>query len=352
MKGKKVMKKAYAFLLAAVAVLALGAWRIAPALSETQPAVAPAASGPAPAVIVAAGRVEPVSEEITIGSDLDGKLRAVPVEEGRHVRRGEVVAILDNGDFAARVESARAAVAEREAELDRLVNGTRLEERREAQAEVRRAEAILENARTERDRRQSLLDRGAISRSEFDTVNREYRVAAAAVEAARERYRFVDAAARADEVRRSEAVIARARAQLAEAEAMLAKTVIRSPIDGVVLRKYRKAGESVSATSSTPILMLGDVSRLRVRADVDETDVARLAAGQPAWVTAAAYGDRKFTGRVVRIGQILGRKNVRTDEPTERVDTKILETLIELDPGQELPLGLRVDAFLEVSGRS
>jgi len=49
------------------------------------------------------------------------------------------------------------------------------------------------------------------------------------------------------------------------------------------------------------------------------------------------------------VGRILGRKNVRTDEPSERVDTKILETLVELDPGQQLPLGLRVDSFVEVS---
>jgi HlyD family secretion protein len=92
---------------------------------------------------------------------------------------------------------------------------------------------------------------------------------------------------------------------------------------------------------------LGDTSRLRVRVDVDENDVAGVYVGQRAWVTAPAYGDRKFTGRVIQIGQMLGRKNVRKDEPSERVDTKILETLIELDPGTALPIGLRVDAFLE-----
>jgi hypothetical protein len=51
-------------------------------------------------------------------------------------------------------------------------------------------------------------------------------------------------------------------------------------------------------------------------------------------------------GRVIRIGGMLGRKNVRTDEPSERVDTKILETLVELDAGTSLPIGLRVDAFI------
>jgi HlyD family secretion protein len=346
------MKKRLAILFAAAALVSLAAWLILPSPSRIQVATAQSKPSPTLDVVVAAGRVEPVSEEVTIGSDLDGKLREVPVEEGQFVSRGQVVAVLDNSDFVARVALARAAVAEREAELERLHNGARQQERREALAMVRRAEAVLENARTERDRRQPLLDRGAISRSEFDAADREHRVAAASLEAARERYHFVDAEARSDELRRAEAAVLRARAQLAEAEAMLAKTVIRSPIAGIILRKYRKPGESVSATSVTPIVMLGDVSRLRVRADVDETDVARLALGQRAWVTASAYGDRKFSGRVVRIGRILGRKNVRTDEPTERVDTKILETLIDLDPGQDLPLGLRVDAFIEAAGRS
>jgi HlyD family secretion protein len=67
-------------------------------------------------------------------------------------------------------------------------------------------------------------------------------------------------------------------------------------------------------------------------------------------VTADAFGKQKFWGRVVRVGQQLGPKNVRTDEPTEKVDTKILETLIELNPGSPLPDGLRVDAFIVPEG--
>ena len=88
-----------------------------------------------------------------------------------------------------------------------------------------------------------------------------------------------------------------------------------------------------------------------MRLDVDEADVARLRVGEAALVTAEAYGTQRFTGHVIRVGRILGKKNVRTDEPSERVDTKILETLIELDRGQKLPLGLRVDAYVE-AGRA
>ncbi|MCC6391497.1 MAG: efflux RND transporter periplasmic adaptor subunit [Bryobacterales bacterium] len=299
-----------------------------------------------PAQIVAAGKVEPVSEEIQLGSELDGKLRQVLVKEGSRVRRGEVVAILENGDYSARVELAKATLTERQAALERLLNGARQQERAEAGAAVREMEAVLENTRAERARRQTLLARGAISHTEFDLADREYRVALARLDAAKERESFVNADARQDERLRAEAEIAQARARILEAEALLEKTFIRSPIDGVVLRRYLKGGESVSSKGNTPIAAIGDTSRLRVRVDVDETDVARLRLGQPAYVTADAYGSRRFTGRVVQIGQSLGPKNIRTDEPTERVDTKILETLVELDPGQPLPIGLRVDSHI------
>jgi hypothetical protein len=115
----------------------------------------------------------------------------------------------------------------------------------------------------------------------------------------------------------------------------------------VILRKLRHTGESVSTQFDSPAVTMADDSVLRVRLDVDESDVSKLKVGQRAYVTAEAYGDHKFWGRVIRVGRILGKKNIRTDEPSEHVDTKILETLVELDPGQQLPLGLRVDSFLE-----
>jgi hypothetical protein len=90
---------------------------------------------------------------------------------------------------------------------------------------------------------------------------------------------------------------------------------------------------------------LADTTTLHVRVDVDETDISKPRIGLQAYVTAATYGNMKFWGRVVRIGQILGKKNIRTDEPGERMDTKILETLIALDDSQMLLPGLRVDAF-------
>lgn len=148
---------------------------------------------------------------------------------------------------------------------------------------------------------------------------------------------------------RAEASLALVRAEVREAQARLAKTIIHTPITGVVLRRRKRVGESVSPEMTNAALFtIADTRTLRVRVDVDETYVARVRPGQRAYMKAAAYGEQQFWGRVVRVGQVLGHKNIRTEEPVERVDTKVLETLVELDRGQTLPPGLRVDTFILV----
>lgn len=300
-------------------------------------------------LIAAPGRVEALSEEIRVSSEITGRLKSVTVEEGDRVRKGQVLAQIENDDYVARVSAAEAALAQREAELQRTINGARSQERRASQASLKAAEAILENSRREAERRRVLADHQMISRDEAERYDRAYQVARAEYERAQQEFSLVDADAREEDRRKAEAAVASARAQLAEARAYLEKTYIRSPLDGVILRKFRHSGESVSTQFDSPIVTLADDSVLRVRLDVDETDVAKLRVGQPAFVTAEAYGAQKFTGRVIRVGRILGKKNVRTDEPSERVDTKILETLVELNPGQKLPLGLRVDSYIHVA---
>ena len=296
--------------------------------------------------IAAPGRVEPISEELEVAAEVSGRVAMLLVEEGDRVAAGAVIARLESADYEARAATARAALAIAEAEELRLVNGARAEERREARAAAAQADAALTQAVREHERR--LRARDVIAREELDRAASDVELARARQAEAWERARLVDAPARADERARARAAVQQARARILEAEAMLAKTVIRAPLAGTVLRVVRRAGESVSIESPDGghLATIADLSVLRVRADVDERDVARLRKGQRAWVTADAYGDRRFTGRVIRVGEMLGRKNIRTEEPTEKVDTKVLETLIELDPGQRLPVGLRVDAYI------
>ena len=301
-----------------------------------------------PMMIAGPGRVEPASEDIKIGSELSGRLKAVYVEEADAIRRGQVLAELENADYRAQVESARANVIAKEATLRKVVNGARRQERDEAWSSVNEAKAVMENANSELRRRQELFSAGVVSREELDRYAREADVAQAKYDAAVQQHALVDDRAREEDRSFAEADLKLAEGQLAEAQARYEKTSIRSPIDGSVLRKHHRSGESVSNSSTVPdpILTIGDRKTLRVRVDVDETDVSKVNVGQKAYVTADAFGKQKFWGHVVRVGQQLGPKNVRTDEPTEKVDTKILETLVELDPGSHLPDGLRVDAFI------
>ena len=326
-------------------------------------------------IIVAPGVVEAVSEEIEVGAEIAGKLKEVRVEEGDSVARGQILAVLENSDWTAQVATARAEIetlrrqqetavarlAETEADKLRLVNGSRPAERRAALAGYEQTSALVEQANRENLRRRKLYEAGDISREEYERSGRELDTAEAKAREMREKFNVVNADARTDEVARADAAIQAAGAQIREfdaqinqatarvreAEARLAKTIVRAPLAGVVLRKRLKAGEAFSPENSTAgIVTVGDVSALRVRVDVDETDVAKIRENQRAYITADAYGKQQFAAKVVKIAPILGRKNVRTDEPAEKVDKKILEVLLELEQNQKLPLGLRVNAFI------
>src|SRR6266850_2605003 len=292
------MKRSNYVLLAAGALLALSTANLLRSRGRAVAASEPKARSMSSTLIVAAGRVEAISEEIRVSSEISGRLKSVRVEEGDRVQSGQVLAEIENDDYRARVAGGEAELAQREAELRRTVNGARAQERREAEASLQAAKAVLNNAKSEAERRRGLAERNVISRD------------------------------------------------------YLEKSYIRAPISGVILRKLRHNGESVSTQFDSPVITMADDSTLRVRLDVDESDVSKLKVGQQAYVTAEAYGTRKFRGHVIRVGRILGKKNVRTDEPSEHVDTKILETLVELDPGQPLPLGLRVDSFVEIGNGS
>lgn len=343
------MKRTSYVVFGSAAILLVTSAVLARVRSHGATAAAATSHGSESGLIAAPGRVEAISEEIRVSSQLSGRLKKVNVEEGDRVQRGQVLAELENDDYEARIAAADAELQQREAELRRTINGARDQERREAEAAKQSAQAVLDNARSEAQRRRGLADRNVISRDEAERFERAYQVARAQYEQAAQHFALLDAPPREEDRSRAEAGVASARAQLAEARAYLEKSYIRAPLDGVILRKLRHTGESVSTQFDSPVVTIADDSILRVRLDVDEADVSKLQVGERAYVTAEAYGSQRFWGHVVRVGRVLGRKNVRTDEPSEHVDTKILETLVELDPGQGLPLGLRVDSFVEAA---
>ena len=351
------MTRTKLFVAAAIVAIAAINYGLLAARHDANPA-AVSPSETRRADVAGPGRVEALSEEVRVSTQVGGRLQSVLVDETDRVSAGQVVAVIENADYRARLASAEASLRLREAEARRVHNGAREQERRDAAAGLRESEAVLDNTNADVRRKRDLFREAVISRAELDKAEEQIRVSQAKVDSARERLSLIEAGSREEDKAKADAEVALATAAVAEARAVLEKTFVRAPIDGVVLRRHRRAGESVSTQFDSPVITMADRTRVRVRVDVDETDVARLRVGQPAYVTADEFPGRRFSGTVVRVGQLLGKKQVRTDEPSERVDTKILETLIDLDdvptgggaPGaRDLPLGLRVQAFIDTS---
>lgn len=164
-----------------------------------------------------------------------------------------------------------------------------------AKAAVDQARAELKDAELDYSRSRRLLQSNAASKSQFDSADAKRDLA---------------------------------RASLEMAEALLRDMHIASPVSGKVIAKYREAGESVKAGS--PILTIADTSAVRVRAEIDEDDVGHLALGQEASITADAYPGRVFTGKVIEIGERVGRRSIKLEDPSKISDTKVLEAKIEL----------------------
>jgi HlyD family secretion protein len=326
-----------------LAPLGLLVWSSArgPTTVKDKPAVV-SASHP---LVAAPGLVEPVTEEREVGAQVTGTLREMRIDENDRVIAGQVIAVVDNAEQTARVASARAELVLRQAELDKVVNGARAEERREARAALNEAEAKLDLAQREHARRAPLTRNGVSPQAALDQATSNLNASRANRTVMAERLAVVEKGARAEDLAAARAQVRLAEANLTLAEAQLEKTFVRSPVNGTVLRRTRVAGETVTANPPTTVAVIGDVHALRVRAEVDETNVGQVRVGERVEVTADAFPNKKFGGVVVRLSSRMGAKQVMTGRPTDKADAKVLQVLIDLDADVKLPVGLRVDAY-------
>ena len=157
--------------------------------------------------IAARGRVEgATSQEIKLASRVVGRLKEVPVNDGDPIRKGQIVAVLENNDLLAQVEQARANVLHAQAVLERLQNGARPEERAASRAAMNEAQAAADNARQNYQRSQKLFQEGGIiSQSVLDQAERDWKMAQARLESAHENYKLVMAPPRAEDVAAAQA---------------------------------------------------------------------------------------------------------------------------------------------------
>lgn len=323
--------------------LAVLLWPVAGATQTAREAAAGTAR------VAAAGRVEPKGEERVVIAESSGRLKRVLIEDGDKVTRGQLLAEVENAEQLALVQQAQAQTALRQAELERLRNGAREEERRMAAATLSEAEATLHVRRAERERRETLYARQQIGREARDEAVNQHALAEAALTRAQAQMQQIDKGARKEDLAIAEAALAAARAELARSEALLEKTRIRSPVDGVVLKRELREGEMVTALNPLPLARIGDVSQLYVRAEIDELDLTRVKVGDHASVRSDAFPKQVYKGRVERLSRRMGNRVIKTDNPAEKEDTRVLEALIRLDGNPALPIGLRVDVTLTSS---
>ena len=235
--------------------------------------------------------------------------------------------------------------------MERLINGARREERREAKAEAEALEAQLNGARQRQTCVLALRKSRATTDQELDDLRAEVDRLAAQLDAARAHYECLAAPVREDEVHRARAKVAAAEAQLKLARNECQKATLRAPLAANVLKIGVEIGELLGPDASEPALIVADTSRLYVRAYIDELDAPRVCLGMPARVSADGLPGKQVMGNVVRMSPRMSRKPLRTDDAAERFDTKVREVWTELDDSgtENFVIGLPVDVVLDVS---
>ncbi len=302
---------------------------------------------PRGAAIHCPGRIEGKAPEAELRFETVGRLAKVLVREGQLVSGGEPLLVLDDTAQAHELALAAAKLEVAEARLERLENGARKEQRDELEAEYRARLAELKGAEQKQNRVDSLRKSGAVTQQEADDETVRLAAARANMEAARARRDLMSATARADEVRIAQGGVAAAKAQWELARHQLAKATLKAPRGGQILKIDAEPGELTGPESVSPAVVMADTSRMYVRAFVDEIDAPQVRAGMKATATADGLADRTYAGTVARLSPRMAAKQLFTDRPSERFDTKVREVWIELDESEDLVVGLRVDVVIE-----
>lgn len=342
--------------LAAVAIAA-GVWQIilreggsAAAASQAMAQSAPQ-QPPQPNWSAAApGRVEPKGGEIRIAAPMAGKAIEVLVEMNDRVKAGDLMIHLDDDEPMSKLAAAESEVAARKRDRDaEKVVGLSLD-RRTAEDNLYTAERALFHARLDLDQRLSTVKSNAASPDELSRIRAAITAAKEKVNREKANVRAVQASAGMPLPTRLESALAAARADVAVLDVAIAHARIRAPIDATVLNMAIKIGETAIPSPEYPLVVIGDVTSLRVRAEVDERDVNKVHVGQTAVIGADAYPGRQFSAKVISISPSLGTPRIAARSQRKPTDVVSLEVLLDLESGAPLLTGMRTDVFFKPEG--
>lgn len=208
---------------------------------------------------------------------VSGTLLEIPVDEGKRVKQGDVLARLDRRDFETRLADARSALAAGTAELDALRAGTRPEDIASLEAQVNAAQARRDQAQADFDRQRQLFDEGLAPRSDFEKSETTLTIALQDAEKASQELSKARNGARPEDVEAAEARVEGLRARVQEAEAALTDTTLRAPFDGVIAVVHADAFQEMQAKQT--MVTMQDLAGLEVTLQVPESLVLVRQAG-------------------------------------------------------------------------
>jgi len=276
--------------LAALAGGGIFYYRTSHAEQPATPITAAVTRGDVVAKVDATGTLAPVTT-VQVGSQVSGTIKALHADYNSKVKKGQVVAELDPSLFQTQVDQARSTLIK-------------------AQADADRAKVELDDATSKARRAQELYDQKLIARNDLETAQATAAQADAALKSA-------------------QAMITQAGAALNQNQVNLGHTIITAPIDGIVISRSVDVGQTVAASMSAPTLFViaQDLAHMQVSASIDESDIGRIASGQPVTFRVDAYPTETFRGMV---------SQVRLDSKTEQ-NVVSYTTMIDV-PNEDLKL--------------
>ena len=300
-------------------------------------------------IVSASGEIKPKTY-VNIGANAFGKITHLYVREGDRVKRGQLLAQLENVQSAADVAASKASLEA--SRTDALAAAANLNT---AKADLERAKADYERSRLDWERAEGLYQAGVISKADYDTRKMTWQTSGAGL--AQAQARVAQANAQKDSADRH---IAQTSASLTRASDVLDKTVYAAPYAGVITNLPVREGETVvigiqNAPGST-LMTLADMSVITAEVKVDETDIVNVQLGQPAEVSIDAIPKKTFHAVVTEIGNnaIVRSTGVATSQQAtasqEAKDFKVVVTL--QDPPEDLRPGLSATAKITTATRT
>jgi len=339
---------AWRWILAAIVLLLLAAgarWVYGLLFAEAEVEVVRvvrAAGGPEAGrnVILNASGYIVAAHKIEVASKVVGRVEWIGVDKGDRVKQGEILVRLEDDEYQAQLQQTRGQLANLEARLQELLNGSRPEEVAAAKAAVEEAKAQLENARITLERTRGLVGDGVLSKQALDDAQARFDAQSARVAALDRNYELVRIGPRAEQIAAMRGQVEQARGAVRFAETQLANTVIRAPVSGTILERAVEKGEFVTTSfvgdrgAKGYVVSLADLNDLEVELDINQNDFAKLRPRQRGAVTTDAYPDRHYEGVISQISPEANRQKatvqvkVKIEKPDEYLRPEMNATVV------------------------